>query len=51
MPSINDIRNGLYKSGRILGDINAVEKGKIPQRIGRRIVGKLIGRGLSKIFK
>lgn len=51
MSSINKARGWLYKSGKILGDVNAIEKGKVPQRIGRRIVGKLIGRGLGKIFK
>jgi len=31
----------------LIGDINAVKKGKI----GRRITGKAIGRFLGKIFK
>jgi tetrahydromethanopterin S-methyltransferase subunit G len=49
--SINKIRTILYFIARILGDINAVQKGKIGQRIGRRILGKIFGRIIGKIFK
>lgn len=47
--SISSIRTILYKTARILGDINSVKRKKIPQRIGRRILGKVIGRGIGKI--
>lgn len=47
--SISSIRTVLYKTARILEDVNAVKRKKIPQGIGRRILGKLIGRGISKI--
>lgn len=49
--SINKIRSFLYFIARILGDINAVQKGKMGQRIGRRVSGKILGRLLRKIFK
>jgi hypothetical protein len=49
--SINKIRSILYFIARLLGDINAVQKGKIEQRIGRRILGKIFGRLIGKIFK
>ncbi|MCR4417585.1 MAG: hypothetical protein WHV63_11945 [Ignavibacteria bacterium] len=49
--SINQIRTILYFIARILGDINAVQKGKIGQRIGRRILGKIFGRMMGRIFK
>ncbi len=48
--SINKIRNFLYTIARILGDINAVKKGKIGQRIARRGAGKITGRLLNKLF-
>jgi hypothetical protein len=51
MMSINKIRRKLHKTNVILGDINAVKRGKIIQRIGRRIFGKLTGRLMRKIFK
>jgi hypothetical protein len=51
MSDINKVRNVLYTSAKVLGDVNAVEKGKIPQRIGRRIVGKYSARLLNSIFR
>ncbi len=49
--SVAKIRTALYRSARLLGDVNAVEKGKVPRRIGRRIAGKLSGRLLGKLFR
>lgn len=40
--SLSSLRSFLYALARLLGDIGAVSRG----RIGRRIVNKLIGRGL-----
>jgi hypothetical protein len=34
-----------------MGDINAVQKGKVTRRIGRRVAGKITGRFLKSIFK
>lgn len=48
--SINQIRSVLYWLARFLGDVNAVQKGKIGQRIARRVTGKLFGRLLSRFF-
>ncbi|MEA1005910.1 hypothetical protein U6X16_09330 [Bacillus velezensis] len=39
-----NIRSTLYLIARILGDVNAVKRGKIGQRIVRRAGGKAIGR-------
>ena len=44
-------RSALYKTGRILGDVNAVAKGKVGKRIARRAAGKVTGRGLGKLFR
>ena len=44
-------RGFLYFLARILGDINAVKKGKVGKRIGRRAAGKITGRGLGKLFR
>ena len=49
--SINKTRGFLYWLARILGDVNAVKKGKVGRRIGRRIAGKGAGRILRKLFK
>ena len=49
--SINKIRSILYMLAKALGDINAVQKGRITQRIIRRVAGKAAGRLLNKLPK
>jgi hypothetical protein len=44
-------RGLLYQLGRILGDIRAVQTGRVGRRVGRRVAGKYTGRGLGKLFK
>lgn len=46
--SISKIRKLLYTLAKILGDINAIRRGRIKQRIKNRIVGKYAGRRLFK---
>ena len=45
------LRSSLYKAARILGDVNAVKKGKVGKRVARRAAGKVTGRSLGKLFK
>ena len=40
------LRSNLYKTARILGDIEAISKGKTGERIQRRVAGKMTGRAL-----
>jgi len=49
--SINKTRGFLYWLARLLGDVNAVKKGRVGRRVGRRMAGKVTGRGLGKLFK
>jgi len=49
--SINKTRGLLYKSARMLGDVNAVKRGRVGRRVARRATGKGIGRMLRKLFK
>jgi len=44
-------RGWLYTIARLLGDVNAVKKNKVPRRVGRRLAGKAAGRVLKKVFK
>lgn len=48
---INQVRKILYTIARILGDINAIQKGKVGKRIGRRVAGRATGKALRKLFK
>ena len=45
------MRGFLYKLARILGDVNAVKKGRVGRRVGRRAAGRTTGRLLRKVFK
>jgi hypothetical protein len=49
--SINSTRSLLYQIARLLGDVNAVQKGRVGKRIGRRLAGKITGRGLGRLFR
>ncbi|MFD1037640.1 hypothetical protein ACFQ3N_04270 [Virgibacillus byunsanensis] len=48
---INGIRKALYQFAKILGDVNAVKKGKVGKRVGRRVAGRGTGKLLRKLFK
>ncbi|HEX67457.1 MAG TPA: hypothetical protein ENG13_00100, partial [bacterium] len=41
------LRRELYRLARILGDIEAISKGKAGKRIQRRIAGKMAGKALK----
>ena len=49
--TIGKTRSALYKSARALGDINAVVRGTIPQRIVRRGLGSFASTVLGKIMR
>lgn len=49
--SIGRTRGLLYTLARILGDVQAVRKGTVGRRIGRRIVGRASSRGIGRLFR
>lgn len=49
--SISKTRGFLYWLAKLLGDVNAVQKGKVGKRIVRRGAGKVTGRTMRKMFK
>jgi hypothetical protein len=49
--SINRTRGSLYKLARILGDVQAVKRGRVGRRVGRRVAGKYLGRGMGRLFR
>ena len=51
LPSIGKARSALYKSGKILGDINAVKKGTVTRRITARVSGNVTSRILYKLVR
>lgn len=46
-------RGWLYWAARLCGDVRAVEKGPgaMERRVERRLVGKMAGRALWRLFK
>ena len=49
--SISKTRGFLYWLARLIGDVSAVQKGKVGRRVGRRLAGKATGRALRKLFR
>lgn len=45
------LRSWLYLLAAVLGDLNAIEKGRVPRRIGRRLAGRVTGRLLGRAFR
>ncbi|WP_018931357.1 MULTISPECIES: hypothetical protein [Gracilibacillus] len=46
--TIGKIRTILYKLAKFLGDVNAIRRGKVKQRIKNRVVGKFAAKRLFK---
>ena len=49
--SLNKVRQALYKVNVALGDIQAVRKGRVKERLWNRIVGKISNKFTSKFYK
>lgn len=49
--SISKVRSLLYRLARLLGDVQAVEKGHVVKRVERRVVGRWMARILGKLFR
>ena len=46
-----NIRSMLYLLARLMGDWNAIKRGRVGKRIGRRLAGKVSGRLLGRWFR
>lgn len=49
--SINQTRGLMYKLARLLGDVQAVRRGRVGRRVGRRAAGRATGKGLGRLFR
>ena len=49
--SISKVRSTLYRGAKLLGDIQAVRKGRVGHRIAQRHAGKVARKGLNKALK
>jgi hypothetical protein len=48
--SISKTRGALYGAARVLGDYNAIRRGTVGRRVGRRVYGKATGRLARRLF-
>ncbi|MCC5841876.1 MAG: hypothetical protein JJT96_17305 [Opitutales bacterium] len=48
---MSGFRSFLYALARLLGDVNAVKRGRVGRRIGRRVVGRAAGKGMGRLFR
>lgn len=49
--TLSSFRGVLYALAKLLGDVQAVRRGRIGRRFGHRIAGRLTGRMLGRIFR
>ncbi|ARW32983.1 hypothetical protein [Bacillus subtilis] len=49
--NINKIRSALYKSAKVLGDVNAAKNGTLGKRLARRAAGKTTNKLMRNLFK
>lgn len=49
--SIAGVRSLLYTVARLLGDVQAVRRGRVGRRIGRRLAGRATARWLGRLFR
>jgi hypothetical protein len=50
-PTMNQTRGWLYRIARIMGDVQAVQRGRVGQRVGRRVTGRATGRAMRRLFR
>jgi hypothetical protein len=48
---MRSVRGMLYTLARLMGDVNAVRRGRVGRRIGRRVTGRMTGRWLGRLFR
>jgi hypothetical protein len=49
--SLSSFRSLLYKLARLLGDVSAVQHGRVAKRVERRVAGRFMGRIMGKIVR
>ncbi|MGO5673734.1 hypothetical protein ACTOTM_12450 [Bacillus subtilis] len=49
--NINKIRSALYKSAKLLGDVQAAKNGTLGKRVARRAAGKATNKLFRSLFK
>jgi hypothetical protein len=45
------LRQALYLAARLMGDAKALQRGRLPQRLHNRLLGRLAARLLAKFWR
>jgi len=48
---MSKLRSILYLAAKMLGDVSAIKRGKVVERVERRVAGRITGRILRGIFR
>jgi len=49
--TLTSLRRTLFLSSRTLGDLQAVRRGRISQRITNRVIGRAVNRGMRGLWR
>lgn len=49
--TLTQFRRLLYSLARLLGDVQAVRRGRIGHRLVNRMVGRAVGRGMRGVWR
>jgi hypothetical protein len=44
-------RSELYGAAKLMGDVNAIQRGTVVKRVVRRLVGRFTGRIMGRLFR
>jgi hypothetical protein len=44
-------RSKLYSAAKFMGDVDAIQKGRVGKRLARRLIGKATGRIIGRLFR
>ena len=49
--TVGEVRSVLYGTAKLLGDVQAVRKGRVGKRLARRAAGRETGKLLGRLFR
>jgi hypothetical protein len=49
--TITQLRRAMWRGSTILGDVRAVQTGRVPQRVTNRLIGRAAGRVLRGLWR
>lgn len=50
MSTLNRLSRALHLTNRTVRDVNAVKRGKVAQRVGNRVMGRLTSKAMKRLW-